>query len=372
MLKQSIGMTENNAKQIAEMYLSRYNPTYWDGSGKVPSEVIFEICRVAVDSMYNGCTLDIQLCKIDACPCYAASIHLFEGGFWTGHGIGCFDKTALCYDIGSVHSLASAIMRICATYENLTNFRKVFVERLVISKERMNEIKQYTDGGKKQDEIEFESVTFADGMCHGCALRPAQGWSFVVRGCYLLRGRRCCHIRAVQFVLQSLGLPDGKRHLPSLYGRCRYRVMVDALCELRKLVTVCFLFCRQRRRFHMYIRNLTPHSVTVAGITIEPSGIVARVSAATADAGSVDFNGTTIPLTTTVYGEVQNLPAQRDDTLLIVSSLVAARCKDRTDVFIPNEPIRDAEGRIVGCQEPRSRLTAPPLRQHLPPERYRY
>lgn len=85
--------------------------------------------------------------------------------FWTGHGIGCFDKTALCYDIGSVHSLASAIMRICATYENLTNFRKVFVERLVISKERMNEIKQYTDGGKKQDEIEFESVTFADGMC---------------------------------------------------------------------------------------------------------------------------------------------------------------------------------------------------------------
>ena len=67
MLKQSIGMTENNAKQIAEMYLSRYNPTYWDGSGKVPSEVIFEICRVAVDSMYNGCTLDIQLCKIDSC-----------------------------------------------------------------------------------------------------------------------------------------------------------------------------------------------------------------------------------------------------------------------------------------------------------------
>lgn len=153
MLRQSIGMTESDARQITEMYLSRYNPTYWDGSGEVPSEANFDICRVAVDSMYNGCTLDIQLCKIDACPCHAASIHLFEGGFWTGHGIGCFDKTALCYDIGSVHSLASAIMRICATYENLANFRKVFVERLVISKERMNEIKQYTDGGKKQDEI---------------------------------------------------------------------------------------------------------------------------------------------------------------------------------------------------------------------------
>ena len=68
MLKQSIGMTESDARQIAEMYLSRYNPTYWDGSGKVPSEVIFEICRVAVDSMYNGCTLEIQLCKIDCAP----------------------------------------------------------------------------------------------------------------------------------------------------------------------------------------------------------------------------------------------------------------------------------------------------------------
>ena len=68
MLKQSIGMTENDARQIAEMYLSRYNPTYWDGSGEVPFEANFDICRVAVDSMYNGCTLDIQLCKPDACP----------------------------------------------------------------------------------------------------------------------------------------------------------------------------------------------------------------------------------------------------------------------------------------------------------------
>lgn len=100
----------------------------------------------------------------------------------------------------------------------------------------------------------------------------------------------------------------------------------------------------------MKIINLTPHSVTVAGITFEPSGVVARVSSETVDAGSLDFNGTKIPLTTTAYGEAQGLPDQRDDTLLIVSSMVAARCKDRTDVFIPNEPIRDAEGRIIGCK----------------------
>lgn len=68
MFKQSIGMTESDARQIAEMYLSRYNSTYWDGSGEVPSEANFDICRVAVDSMYEGCTLEIQLCKPDACP----------------------------------------------------------------------------------------------------------------------------------------------------------------------------------------------------------------------------------------------------------------------------------------------------------------
>lgn len=34
MLKQSIGMTENNAKQIAEMYLSRYNPPIGTAAAK--------------------------------------------------------------------------------------------------------------------------------------------------------------------------------------------------------------------------------------------------------------------------------------------------------------------------------------------------
>ena len=47
----------------------------------------------------------------------------------------------------------------------------------------------------------------------------------------------------------------------------------------------------------MKIINLTPHSVTVAGITIKPSGVVARISSETVDAGSLDFNGTKIPLT---------------------------------------------------------------------------
>lgn len=177
MFKQSIGMTDNDAKQIAEMFLSRYNPTHWDGSGKVPPEANFDVCRVIIDDMYSGCTLEIQLCKPDACLCYAASVHLFEGGFWTGLGTGSFNRTTLCYDMGSASALASAIMRICAIYENITNFRKVFVERLVISKERMEEIRQYTDNGKKQDEVEIETVHFADGMSMDIRCIPRENGS---------------------------------------------------------------------------------------------------------------------------------------------------------------------------------------------------
>lgn len=156
MFKQKVGMTKIYAKGIAELFLIRCNPYHWDGSGEVPDNISFDVYKRKIDETYDGCTLEIQLCKPDGCLCYAASVHLYEGGFWTGHGIGCFDKTAICNDPGSVDALTSAIMRVCMIYENLTNFRKVFVKCLTISQKRMNEIKQYTDDGKEQDEIEFE------------------------------------------------------------------------------------------------------------------------------------------------------------------------------------------------------------------------
>lgn len=158
MFKQKVGMTKIYAKGIAELFLIRCNPYHWDGSGEVPDNISFDVYKRKIDETYDGCTLEIQLCKPDGCLCYAASVHLYEGGFWTGHGIGCFDKTAICNDPGSVDALTSAIMRVCMTYENLTNFCKVFVKCLTISQKRMNEIKQYTDDGKEQDEIEFESA----------------------------------------------------------------------------------------------------------------------------------------------------------------------------------------------------------------------
>lgn len=113
MFKQNVGMTKIYAKGIAELFLIRCNPYHWDGSGEVPDNISFDVYKRKIDETYDGCTLEIQLCKPDGCLCYAASVHLYEGGFWTGHGIGCFDKTAICNDPGSVDALTSAIMRVC-------------------------------------------------------------------------------------------------------------------------------------------------------------------------------------------------------------------------------------------------------------------
>lgn len=103
----------------------------------------------------------------------------------------------------------------------------------------------------------------------------------------------------------------------------------------------------------MNIINLTPHAITfVVGdnkIIFDPSGVIARVSSKTETVGSIEFNGISIPVTTTVFGEVENLPQPKEGTIYVVSSLVAGRVPDRDDVFIPNESIRDDKGRIIGC-----------------------
>lgn len=120
----------------------------------------------------------------------------------------------------------------------------------------------------------------------------------------------------------------------------------------------------------MSIVNLTPHAITFVSdngnvvLVVPPSGQVARVTASTVVAGyateSVSGSVTLleesldgdlcIPVTETVYGDVEGLPDPESGTIYVVSSLVAQRCKGREDVFIPNESVRDSEGRIVGCK----------------------
>jgi len=106
----------------------------------------------------------------------------------------------------------------------------------------------------------------------------------------------------------------------------------------------------------MRIKNLTPHTVNVVGengtvvFTVEPSGIVARCQATTVVIGEVSVDGVTFPMTETKFGELQDMPDPEEDTIFIVSTLVAQAAKGRNDVVIPNEVVRDEAGRIVGCK----------------------
>jgi hypothetical protein len=101
----------------------------------------------------------------------------------------------------------------------------------------------------------------------------------------------------------------------------------------------------------MHLVNLTPHTVTVAGLTIPPSGIVARCREVVEPRGEVATNGAIVPLVSKRFGEIENLPEPATDTLYIVSALAAqaAWATGRRDVVCPGDPVRDAEGRIVGA-----------------------
>lgn len=107
----------------------------------------------------------------------------------------------------------------------------------------------------------------------------------------------------------------------------------------------------------MNIINLTPHTITFISANnnmqkyaVAPSGIVARVSASTATIGEVTTpEGFVIPVTQTLFGQLEGLPAPKEGVVYVVSSLVAGRVPYRKDVYIPNESIRDDKGRIIGC-----------------------
>lgn len=97
--------------------------------------------------------------------------------------------------------------------------------------------------------------------------------------------------------------------------------------------------------------NLTPHDVNFVDNdgnivrTVKPSGVVARRSVETIVIGEIDG----IQVTESVFSDIENLPEEAEDTIYIVSSLVAERAK-RPDVYIPNESVRDSNGRIIGCK----------------------
>lgn len=96
--------------------------------------------------------------------------------------------------------------------------------------------------------------------------------------------------------------------------------------------------------------NLTPHQINIVGEngvrSVQPSGVVARCEQQ--ERVITQLEGA-IPVTRLVMGEVQDLPEPKQGVTYIVSHIVLQRCPDRKDLVKPGQPVRDAEGRVIGC-----------------------
>lgn len=103
------------------------------------------------------------------------------------------------------------------------------------------------------------------------------------------------------------------------------------------------------------IRNKTPHDVNIVDEngkvvkTFPRSKNSIRLDSETKRVGEIEVDDTFIPLSKTVMGDA-NLPEKRDDVLYIVSRIVQESFPERYDFIIPNEIVRDDEGKIVGCK----------------------
>ena len=98
--------------------------------------------------------------------------------------------------------------------------------------------------------------------------------------------------------------------------------------------------------------NCTPHAVTVMNdnneviLSLPKSGLIPRLSQTT----QLRYILRNIPITETVFGQTVDLPNPEPYTFLIVSRLVLEANKDREDLLVPNDIVRDESGNIIGCR----------------------
>lgn len=57
-----------------------------------------------------------------------------------------------------------------------------------------------------------------------------------------------------------------------------------------------------------------------------------------------------IPVNRVSLGSVEGLPEPLNGVAYIVSRIVAEAAPERDDLYIPDETVRDEEGRIIGCK----------------------
>jgi hypothetical protein len=104
----------------------------------------------------------------------------------------------------------------------------------------------------------------------------------------------------------------------------------------------------------MIVKNMTPHAVNMITktrtVTFEPTGVIPRCTQSSEHLNDITVDGFTFPIVKSVFGEVFDLPEKEEDTIIIVSMVVAKARPDRDDLVFPNELVRDDSGVIIGCK----------------------
>lgn len=106
--------------------------------------------------------------------------------------------------------------------------------------------------------------------------------------------------------------------------------------------------------------NLTPHAINLIVpdgnggetlIVVPPSGAVARCAVTRRVAYLIETpEGFKIPVNHTSFGEVEGLPDPEPGVAYIVSTLVAQAARERSDIYVVDDTVRDEAGRIVGAR----------------------
>ena len=100
----------------------------------------------------------------------------------------------------------------------------------------------------------------------------------------------------------------------------------------------------------MNIINLTPHEVILVGVKIPACGSQARVATTRQQTGTIDIDGTTVPIYRTILGTVTGLPEAADGVGYIVSAMVRSAAPERRDLYSPADLQRDSSGAVIGCE----------------------
>ena len=98
-------------------------------------------------------------------------------------------------------------------------------------------------------------------------------------------------------------------------------------------------------------KNLIHHPVVIykngsVWCTLQPEGTVPRCQEERIRIGDIDG----IPLMTTRFGLVHDIPEKIEGVFLIVSPIVANTLPDRDDLLVPDALERDDQGNIIGCE----------------------